>query len=696
MRRFPQKALKLASTGQPFASWKALLFGGKESSLHVLIWTLPALFSAATEPATTDSIASPTDSLTVFRAPATVVHGQRRPSTKVDSLTWTRPSPLGTAGAVEALREQPGVSSEGEFSGKFSASGMPTEGSAVTWEGAQILWPWHFGGLFGNLDEWSTGSVDWHEPGDGSAPDQGGGWLETKSRAWPDSDGVHGGVRLGYVAGGLASWGRHGDWGWQFGYRRTWLDGALDLAQHEGWTDQNLAVRFQDANAAISWQHGPWKALVGWFGSEDTLGIQVDTSKNAFAWRNLAVPTRLSWQQGDWEAEVQASWSRYRRFDGDLDMQDTLGLTRLGGRLERHWDGGTAMELGLRADLWRTGHGTAWDSPKLDFTLRRRLEAFFPYLQLRQNFGKLSLQGWASLVHSQNDEAAPQAGLGIAWRDGNWMLKADAERKLVVLTQFDQSKFDLDLSPAWVILPGSSPRTTLFRLEAEHTTSFDALGNPARLRLGSIGWLRTFEDLWGWNIRSDRLAGRDEFLACRNHGWGSGLEIHGDLAWGRLNLSGRYALAANVLADTTAISRWAPWDQRQQGEARLSWRWKGTSRPAPGTFHWESALVVNASTGVSRTRFTSWSYTDSERDLNGPYTESGNYLRTTSRVPYLRVDLTPLELGRQGRWCAWWTLVNLTNETNLLGWSKFDDEDPAHAISQLPFLPVVFGAQVEF
>ena len=668
------------------------LFGGKESSLHVLIWTLSALFSAATEPAATDSIAPTTDSLAVFRAPATVVRGQRRSRSRVDSLTWSRPSPLGTAGAVEALREQPGVSSEGEFSGKFSASGMPTEGSAVTWEGAQILWPWHFGGLFGNLDEWSTGSVDWHEPGDGSAPDQGGGWLETKSRAWPDSDGVHGGVRLGYVAGGLASWGRHGDWGWQFGYRRTWLDGALDLAQHEGWTDQNLAVRFQDANAAISWQHGPWKALVGWFGSEDTLGIKEDTMSTEFSWRNLAIPLRLSYRDEDWEGDLEGSWSRYHRFDSDLGFRDTLSLLRLSGRISRRW-GGASLEGGVRSDLWRTGHGKEEDSPS-EAALRQRLDVAFLWLGARTKMGPLSLHGWAGLVHSENDDDAPQAGIEAQWQAGGWRLETDLERKVLAVTQLDQSQDALSISPAWTIVPGNSPRSTLLRLSVERTTAF---GNT-RLRLSAAGWLRILEDFWSWHDTYDRLSTNDNFVPYRSEGWGRGAELLADLSWGRLGTFGRIAFTEDVLraqSDGTA-SFWAPWDQRLHGQGKLSWRWKGTSHPTPGTFHWESALVVNASTGVSRTRFTSWSYTDSERDLNGPYAESGNYLHTTSRAPYFRLDLTPLELGRQGRWSAWWTLVNLTNETNLLGWSKFDDEDPAHAISQLPFLPVVFGAQVEF
>jgi hypothetical protein len=684
-------------------------------SLLLATWiaTSPGEESSFTNPSTLDST-MPTDSasrkLAVDSAPSApfvlapvIVKGTRRhsPRAVVEPVHWAKASSLGLPGAVESLREQPGVAFSSDLCGKFSSSGMPVEGSAITWEGAQILWPWHFGGLFGALDEWSTGSVEWHSLPGKPSPTQGGGWLETKSRAWSDSDQVHGAVRLGYVAGGLATWGRRGDWGWQLVARQTWLGTALEQAKANGWTQQEMTVDFKDANATLTWQHGPWKVLVGWLGASDTLGIVQDSSRTEFAWDNQAIPLSIAWQEGPWSAGVQASWSRYSRIDPEIESYDTLSLHRGSVALAYQPKRGLTLDLGLDADLWRTNQPNL--APMLStihWTSDSRRVLVAPRVGLRMSGTSWNLQSWAGVAQGTRDNPTAQGGLLAGVQAGRWEIQAGLERKLVTLSILDQAQTQVEpAAPAWVLPPGSSPRTSQLQLQASRTQHLPT--SNLETRISALGWVRTHEGLWSWSRQMDRRWDLDSFQTRRTDGWGSGLDLEGRLRFHRLDAGLRYVLSMDVLQDQRSgdwipPSRWAPWDQRHRLEAQLGWSWKGQPRPAPGKFYWHSKLAAKYSSGVLHSHIAGWVAEDSAQDISIESVKEWTPLFGNRRTPYLRLDFTPVSLGREGRWSFWWSIVNLTNERNLSGWFESYQPGKTQAVTQLPLIPVVFGAQIEF
>ena len=646
----------------------------------------------------------PPDTLREFAFDSTVVKGvrRRRLDVPVDRAVWSRPSSMGLPGAVESLREQPGVAFSSDLSGHFSSTGMPVEGSAITWNGAEILWPWHFGGLFGALDDWATGRVAWHNPPGTPSPSRGGGWLETEGRAGGDSDQVHAAARLGFVAGGAATWGRRGDWGWQATARRTWLDWALDLARDRKWTDQRMKVLFQDATTQATWNHGPWKASVGWFGSEDTLGIATNGKKDSLmglSWQNIAIPVGLSWREGSWEAQAQGSWSRYRRLDSDFHSSDTLGLWRGMLAVGRNLSEATLLEAGFKAERWSSLHrqDDSWASREwVGDSNRTVLE---PTLRMRYAKWAWESEAWMGLVHAEHDEAVPEGAIKVGWNGGVWEVQASVERKWVALSILDQAQEQIDAaSPASILPPGSAPRTTQIQLQVGRK-EFDP-ASETRTELGVLGWYRLDQGFWNWSPVYDRLMWITRYQAARSDGWGTGVEIDGSLGGRRWDLSGRQILSMDVLRDTgrgpdRPPSRWAPWDQRWRTEFRAAFACKGAIRPAAGEFYWHSELVGKMSSGLLRTKFAAWTFPNQDQEIDTVVLGGSSTTRAKDRTPYFRLDVTPLRIGREGRWAFWWTLVNVTNAANLMGWVDNGPDDPAQPVSQIPFLPVVFGVQVE-
>lgn len=633
----------------------------------------------------------------------TVVKGERRfrGEGAVDRAVWSRPSPMGLPGAMEALREQPGVAFAGDLSGSYSTLGMPVEGSVVTWDGAPILWPWHFGGLFGVLDDWAVGKVEWREHPVGASPAHGGGWLETRSRAWSDSNQTHAAARLGFVAGGVATWGRRGDWGWQLCARRTWLDMALGLAKDRGWTDQKMDVVFQDIAVVGSWRRGAWSASVGWFGSEDTLGIELATGGDplGISWRNLAIPVGIGWREGPWEIGAKASWSRYRRVDSDLPSTDTLVRKRLSIDAGHAIGGRSVFEFGASLDAYESGHGSG-DSG--------RVQGWFgdpeavvaqPHVGIRRRGADWEWSFWAGGARTEHEVFASQGGFSASKETGGWRLDVSGERRIVPLSILDQSRRQLEaVSPAWILAPGDAARTTGIHGGASRRSEPGESGLEANFR--ALGWYRIHEGMWDWELVEDRTSVHDGWEVSRSDGWSAGLEIGGGISSRRLDLEARQILSMDVLRSRsrggwTYPSRWAPWDQRWRAELRGSWSWIGAVVQKPGSFAWSSDLVCRISSGVLRSRLASAGVALLDQPANSSGIIWPNDVFSRHRTPYFRLDLTPVRIGREGSWSFWWTLANVTNETNLLGWADDRQDARAEPISQIPFLPVVFGAQIE-
>lgn len=651
----------------------------------------------------TDSgLAGTSDSLREYRLPATVVKGVRRRvgNAAVDSRQLRSPGWNGLPGAVDVLRDQPGVAFQGDLSGQFSSMGIPSEATAVTWDGGRILWPWHFGGLYGAVDDWAAERVDWMSPGDASSPDQGGGWLRIQSRAWSDSDAFHGGIRLGTTAGGLAAWGRRGDWGWQLEARRTWLDAALWLAHDQGWMEQSMQVAFQDVTAALAWKHGAWSLGIGVFEAQDTLGIELgDRDSISISWSNLMFPLSVAWHDRGWNFDGGGAFSRYTRRDPDLLSLDTTDLYSLEFGLEREWTGSGSVGLRFRAEDWLSSHRSFLNDRPVEWAGDESRKIGSARVSGSMRKDDVELRAWGGAAVSSRDDALAEGGGSVHWNPDSWSVWTALDHRMLSSVVIDQGERGSGaVSPAWILPSGSSPRSTRWLVGMEHRGRTD----QAAFQFGTMGWLRSIDGWWSWTPVSDR-GGEffDRWEARRSDGWGAGIEVRGDLRRGRLDLQGRQILSADVLADLDTSgnrldARWAPWDQRWRTEASATWWWKGRDARKAGGFFLKSNLSGKTSTGVAHSLEIGQTTIVPSMDIDTMRLVSYHPLRGFYRTAYLRFDLTPLSVGRNGRWAVWWTVVNITNHSNLLGWFNRGAGEKGEPIEQIPFLPVVFGAQIEF
>jgi len=659
--------------------------------------------SASLESNTAPPDSSAADSGDVLRLPTTTVVGIRPLRMEsVDSSDWTAHAGLGQSGPLESLRDRPGISSQGEFSGQFTSTGMPFEGSAVTWDGADIPWPWHFGGLFGVLDASAIGKASWDPSGGGISPSGGGGWLETGSKAaTPGAEGFHGSLEAGTIDGSAAVWGRRGDWSVQASYRRTWLDPALELAHHEGWSPEELVIQFWDATAAVAWNHGPWSAHVGIFASADSLSVGATDSLDGLlsSWRNTAIPVSLEWSGEGWGIGADAAISDYTRFDDELSASDTLDLHSFSVHTRQEISETSRLETGLRFRMWTTSYAEE-GRPLPGFPGDADRNLLEPWISVLAKPDPWNAKVWLGLGHDERDPAAPEGGARLGWNSGCWSLQSDLERKIVPVSVLGSITDGTEMpSPAWFFPTGASPRTTSLLVSALRSET-GKQGSPSTEFRG-LGWLRSTEGLWGWegvwNLAPPENLVRTSY---REDAGSAGMDISGRILFDRLELAARQTVSWDVVQrrpqdGTTFPIQWAPWDQRLQTEFDAAWAWLGSVRTAPGTFFLRSRMILHDNSGTLRPDVEGWNAPSTEQALDTSFIR-WNRVNGSRRAPYFRLDITPVEFGKEGSWTAFWSIVNLTDRSNPLAWGSDAPTISPQEIDQIPFLPVVFGVRFLF
>jgi len=648
-----------------------------------------------------DSLAS--DSGTLPRLPTTTVVGIRRPRIEsVDSSDWNAHAGLGQSGPLETLRDRPGISSQGEFSGQFSSTGMPFEGSAVTWDGADIPWPWHFGGLFGLLDASAVGRTSWDPSGGGASSAGGGGLLEAESKATTSQpEGFHGSLEAGTIDGSAAVWGRRGDWSAQASCRRTWLDPALELAHHEGWSPEELVIQFWDATAAVAWNHGPWSAHVGIFTSSDSLSVGATDSMDGLlsSWRNTAIPASLEWSGEGWGVGAEASISDYSRYDDELSASDTLDLRSFSVHTRQDLSETSRMETGLRLRTWTTSYAEAGRLVP-GFPGDSHRDLLEPWISVQAKPDPWAAKVWLGLAHDERDPAAPQGGARLGWNGGFWSLQTDLDRKIVPVSVLGSiTDGTEEPSPVWFFPTGASPRTTSLQVSALRSEA-GSQGAPATEFRG-LGWVRSTEGLvaWegAWNLGPPEKLVRTSY---REDAGSAGVDISGRILFDRLELGARQSVSWDVVQrrpqdGTTFPVQWAPWDQRLQTEFDAAWAWKGSVRTLVGKFFLRSRMGLHDNSGTLRPDVAGWNPPSTEQALD-TFSVGWRRVDGSRRAPYFRLDITPLEFGREGSWTAFWSVVNLTDQRNALAWGSNAPDVSSQEIDQIPFLPVVFGVRFLF
>ena len=212
----------------------------------------------------------------------------------------------------------------------------------------------------------------------------------------------------------------------------------------------------------------------------------------------------------------------------------------------------------------------------------------------------------------------------------------------------------------------------------------------------------------------------DKFINGEGYSFGYELALKRELGviTGDVNWSQGWSVIRNQ-GDTVAY--YPAWHQPFALKGSLSINWRGEHDaifpPAEKHSYLHSSISVKYASGLPYTEYLGYQQTE---DLNqsdgkagggfasmlagGSVESEGNMtarlgnLNTSLLPPYFRIDVKPIDIGRDGRWEFSWTILNVTDHNNVFMTTTNTNSTPPKTttIYQFPFFPILLNYEYHF
>jgi len=535
--------------------------------------------------------------------------------------------------------------------------------------------------------------------------------------------------RITTFGGTLATDGRQGDWSWALAGRRTWIGSALAAARDLNLTSLQLDYDFYD-----------WQGSAAWGRNGDTVRASVyqgrdNLSFNPFDvnWGNLVVPVNVRWRLGD--RLTFFGTGSYSGFDQTFDFSPIVDLYNAvntwSGKGELRYDAGAGNLVSLGSE-YNTFHVNFTDQVLVENTTQASItnsDVWSGWLQDkwvidRHNTITAGLRGY---WYGNTQDASADPRLTYTWRpDPDWKVDAHWGHYTQYLTSINFLNLDV-LNEFWYA--DQKPMVPTTQNMASLGVERDNL-SPLDLHASVEGYYKDLHDMTlfdPYDTAQSSQPGEDYFAKrfSRLDGYAAGAEISvgKDDGWWTGNVSYAYSQSVlhqlpytTTLGYTSPAPYWADWDQRHTIKVTGALNWlgpKGDDALSSAKMRWgnfyRSSFQLTANTGQPYTQYLGYEPSDEpfQDQTQGNMAEGGGRtgsnlisgpLNGARKPGYFRLDVTPIDWGRAGRWRFYFTIINLTNHDNLWLLNYNTEKNPPEElrIYQFPLLPIFLGYEYQF
>lgn len=580
-------------------------------------------------------------------------------------------------------------------------------------------------------------------------------WIVPEKR---DTLRFNGATRITALGGSIAIDGREGNWSFAGGMRRTWIGAALEAAKDNGLIDFTLDYDFYDNQGNIAWGRDGDTVRVSIYEGRDILTFAfLDVE-----WGNLVVPVNVVKRISDQVAYRSTwSYSKFdQRFKvGDI-LELWNGITTWNTRQELQYDPVPEhrISLGYELNTYKVLFRQNLSIAQIDITEEPDNMLHAGWLQDRWNIGTdhtitAGVRGyWSRELESGNLD--PRASW--TWRFApDWKLDLHAGRYTQYMTSLRFGDQEMPNEFWYAARAPMKPTTQLMSAAGVERSNLTDLG----LRVALEGYYKSLDDVpiyFEEALTQGQFNDLDKqgkeffpnaFQTMRGYAAGGELQVAKEEGWWTGNLSYGLSFTAlkqedlvNTVDTVTFRPYWADWDQRNTFKLTGGVNWYGrTSKEAlridrkaaplwakiattvvfpPAAFFWwmtsadylRTSFQANYNTGLPLTGYEGYQRT--HEPFQGVEGEDGGwpiYYDNNSRLvksernrerrsDYFRLDVTPFDFGRTGRWRFYYSIINITDHENLYttSWNTRNNPPTRDDTYQFPILPFFFGYEYEF
>jgi hypothetical protein len=670
-----------------------------------------------------DALLAGGDNTKVTELKKVVVQLRRRPKRKpgesvVTAKSIKRMPGLAEADVIKSVQALPGVVASSDFSSKIYVRGGAADQNLFLFDNAVVYSPVHFFGLFSTFLVEGIDDVQFYKSG---FPAQYGNRLSSVLKM----DGRAGGkdtvdewlskssIKISTFAAQLHTEGHQGPARWVIAGRTTYIGYMLDLCNAIGLLDLELDYEFTDLQGTFMYNFtdDTWLKLSFYVGKD-----RLSFDPLYMDWGNIAIPLNFHHRiNGNWDYNATLAYSEfYQTMEiGDL-MSIEMYLYTFAGKQWLNYRGianhtitfGYELEydyeryeeamasIGL-ADIQKPFHHVAYlqDAWKFapDYLLQYGMR--FNYQTAAEHFG---VEPRASFTVNVDENKTVELYGGYYLQYLNSIVYTDQE----TLNEF--------YYPATTTTKGKhiKPASSwLFAAEYSQRNIFEDYDATVGIYYKTQNNLNTFQAVLDSNeeTASDDFVIADGFGTAEAYSFGYELSLRKDRGWlfGGINWSQSISVAKTHDGTKPYFPSWhQPYALKM--DAGINWKGDENARrkhKKPGRY-FRSSVILKYSAGMPISEYLGYYYPEEigSQRYSDDITVLPGSRNAGRQTDYFRIDVKPIDIGKEDKWNFSWTIINLTDHENMFYTYYDTSKNPPKktSIAQFPFLPIMLSYEYYF
>lgn len=660
-----------------------------------------------------------------------VVQLRKKPKRKigesvVSAKSIKRMPGLAEPDVMRSLQAQPGVVASSDFSTKIYVRGGGADQNLFLLDNGVVYSPTHFFGLFSTFLVETVDEVKFYKSG--FQPEYGNrlssvAAIESRKGGNDSTDAwfARNSLKISTFAAQAHTEGHQGDARWVIAGRSTYIKTVLDALKAVGATDFSLDYKFTDLQGVFDYDFGERKGLrTSFYVGYDRLNFDPIFVE----WGNTVVPVNLHWKLNeywDWNGTFAYSYF-YQTFEfKDIfavknnistfaskqaftfnDFEDhtpTIGYELEYSKVVFIQDAQVSKQY--FEDINRPWHHVVylqdvWKIPDWEFQYGSR----FNYHALSGIFGAEPRFSWR-WDFAENQHL--NGHIGYYQQYLNSILFSDQE----TINEFYYPSRKTEIRGT--VKPTSSILTTL---GYTHDRIFDNWTFNTEAYYKTLDHLLVFAP----NEVADSLSAEATSLADyfkEGEGYSFGYDVSLRKERGPVIGGVSWSQGWSVMKEQNdPISYYPDWHQPYSLKADLAVNWKGEDGIWPHKIkgrYFRSSAQLKWTSGLPLTEYlgyhTTWDIDQSQGTLNNGRAEIQDQTavplgtRNGSMQPgYFRIDIKPIDIGKENKWSFNWTILNITNHENVFLYQYDTSTTPpkVQQINQFPFFPLLLNYEYYF
>jgi hypothetical protein len=670
-----------------------------------------------------DALLAGGDNTKVTELKKVVVQLRRRPKRKpgesvVTAKSIKRMPGLAEADVIKSVQALPGVVASSDFSSKIYVRGGAADQNLFLFDNAVVYSPVHFFGLFSTFLVEGIDDVQFYKSG---FPAQYGNRLSSVLKM----DGRAGGqdtvnewfskssLKISTFAAQAHTEGHQGPARWVFAGRTTYIGYMLDLCNAIGILDLELDYEFTDLQGTFMYNFtDDTRIKFSYYVGKDRLSFD----PLYMDWGNIVIPLNFYHRfNGNWDYNMTLAFSEFYQTMKISDLMSIeMYLYTFAGKQWLNYRGianhtitfGYELEYDYEryqeaiatisiTDIQKPFHHVAYlqDAWKFapDYLLQYGMR--FNYQTAAEHFG---VEPRASFTVNVDENKTVELYGGYYLQYLNSIVYTDQE----TLNEF--------YYPATTTTKGKhiKPASSwLFAAEYSQRNIFEDYDATVGVYYKTQNNLNTFQAVLDSNeeTASDDFVIADGFGTAEAYSFGYELSLRKDRGWlfGGINWSQSISVAKTHDGSKPYFPSWhQPYALKM--DAGINWKGDENSlrKHRKKGRYFRSSVILKYSAGMPISEYLGYYYPEEigSQQYSDDITVLPGSRNAGRQTDYFRIDVKPIDIGKEDKWNFSWTIINLTDHENMFYTFYDTSKNPPKktSIAQFPFLPIMVSYEYYF